>query len=231
MLYIIPGLFACYVQNLSALPHQHHLLQANLTHAPCTTIIDNKQYLGSCLINSNIKHQLDMQAGWIVLIEPSSQLGESLQTKLGSSPVHPLQLTSELGVNATITELQAQFDAQQTITHQIDARINTVVKQLDTCLDGNTCLKPARFSAKQVAESLHLSESRFLHLFKAQMHIAWRPYVLWRRLICAVKMLQQGHNLTHAAIAAGFADSAHLSRTFKRQFGLTPTDSIKSQVS
>jgi AraC-like DNA-binding protein len=44
--------------------------------------------------------------------------------------------------------------------------------------------------------------------------------VQWLRLIRAVDAHAGGLSLTEAAHAAGFADSAHLSRTFKRMFGM-----------
>ena len=72
-----------------------------------------------------------------------------------------------------------------------------------------------------LADELNLSESRFLHLFKAEMNIAWRPYLLWRRLLCAINSLQRGLSATEAAHVAGFSDSAHLSRTFRNNFGMT----------
>jgi AraC-like DNA-binding protein len=85
-------------------------------------------------------------------------------------------------------------------------------------------VKPQQWRAADIALELNLSESRFLHLFKDTMQIPWRPYLLWRRLICAVQTLQQGKTATEAAYIAGFSDSAHLSRTFKKQFGLSLRD-------
>lgn len=39
----------------------------------------------------------------------------------------------------------------------------------------------------------------------------------------AVAATQRGAHLTQAALAAGFSDSAHLSRTFRSMFGLSPS--------
>jgi AraC-like DNA-binding protein len=49
-----------------------------------------------------------------------------------------------------------------------------------------------------------------------------RRYLLWVRLMHAIEAAIGGDNLTTAAHEAGFADSAHLSRTFRRMFGRTP---------
>ena len=71
-----------------------------------------------------------------------------------------------------------------------------------------------------VAEAVHLSPERFRHLFLEQTGIRFRPYVLWLRLETAVASYAAGSSLTDASHAAGFADSAHFSRTFKRMFGV-----------
>jgi AraC-like DNA-binding protein len=72
----------------------------------------------------------------------------------------------------------------------------------------------------EVAATVNLSPSRFRHLFVAEMGLAFRPYVLWLRLERAVEAFAAGESLTTAAHRAGFADSAHLSRTFRRMYGI-----------
>jgi AraC-like DNA-binding protein len=61
------------------------------------------------------------------------------------------------------------------------------------------------------------------HLFVEQTGLAYKTYVLWLRLVRALQVYAEGRNLTEAAHAAGFADSAHFSRAFKRNFGLPAT--------
>lgn len=72
------------------------------------------------------------------------------------------------------------------------------------------------------AALLHLTPSRFHHLFVAQTGTSFRSYVLWLRLNVALESFNRGHNWTRAAQRAVLADSAHLSRTFRRMFGITP---------
>jgi AraC-like DNA-binding protein len=76
-------------------------------------------------------------------------------------------------------------------------------------------------SLERVAAVAHLSPSRFRHLFVREMGLAFRPYVLWLRLGRAVEAFAAGESLTTAAYHAGFADSAHLSRTFRRMYGMS----------
>lgn len=51
-----------------------------------------------------------------------------------------------------------------------------------------------------------------------------RAYRLWTRLVIAIHSTAGGASLTDAAHEAGFADGAHFSRTFQRQFGLAPVN-------
>ena len=70
------------------------------------------------------------------------------------------------------------------------------------------------------ADHVRLSQSRARHIFAEQTGLAFKTYVLWKRLERAVALYASGSSLTSAAHHAGFADSAHLSRTFRRTFGL-----------
>lgn len=75
-----------------------------------------------------------------------------------------------------------------------------------------------------LAASAGISRGRLSHLFRAEVGIGLRPYVLWLRIHRAGAVLARGASITEAAHHAGFADAAHLSRVFRRMFGLRPSD-------
>jgi AraC-like DNA-binding protein len=75
----------------------------------------------------------------------------------------------------------------------------------------------------QVARVAFLSPSRFRHLFAAQTGMGLRQYILWRRFVSVWQHRMSGASLSAAAHAAGFADSAHLTRTSRRMFGIAPS--------
>ncbi|MEU0465420.1 helix-turn-helix transcriptional regulator [Amycolatopsis sp. NPDC006131] len=75
----------------------------------------------------------------------------------------------------------------------------------------------------QVAMAVGISASRLGHLFTAELGLPFRPYVRWARLQRAIDHAQHGGTLTDAAHAAGFADSAHLTRVCHEMFGLAPS--------
>jgi AraC-like DNA-binding protein len=76
---------------------------------------------------------------------------------------------------------------------------------------------------EQVASVAFLSPSRFRHLFVEQTGMGLREYVLWRRFVKVWELRMQGASLSAAAHAAGFADSAHLTRTSRAMFGIPPS--------
>jgi AraC-like DNA-binding protein len=78
-------------------------------------------------------------------------------------------------------------------------------------------------SLPMAASHVCLSESRARHLFAAQTGLPFKSFMLWLRLQRALASYVEGRSLTEAAHDAGFADSAHFSRTFKRTFGLPAT--------
>lgn len=100
--------------------------------------------------------------------------------------------------------------------HRDDALVSHTCALIRKSLDG-----PIRLAA--LSNAVHLSPSRLVHRFREATGVPLRRYVLWRRLRTAADAAMQGSNLTEAAHLAGFADSAHLTRTFRAMFGVAPS--------
>ena len=94
-----------------------------------------------------------------------------------------------------------------------DPRIETMIAWVRARLD-------QAVSLSEVATLVGLSPGRTRHLFVQQTGLPFRTFVLWLRLTRAVEIFAGGASLTEAAHSAGFSDSAHLSRTFHRMFGI-----------
>jgi AraC-like DNA-binding protein len=82
---------------------------------------------------------------------------------------------------------------------------------------------PRDLTLDSVAKEVFLSSGRFAHLFTGEVGVPFRRYLLWRKVNRAIDAFGRGANLSNAAHAAGFADSAHLTRTFHKMFGIPPT--------
>lgn len=96
---------------------------------------------------------------------------------------------------------------------RIDDRISTAAQWIRS--------DPARaVSAADIAARVHLSESRFLHLFRQELGTSLRRYRVWVRLLHAATLLDAGANLTTAAAESGFATPSHLAHRFRATFGL-----------
>lgn len=99
---------------------------------------------------------------------------------------------------------------------ELDPRIVAGLEQIHSSL-------PEILSVTELAITAGLSEHRFMHLFKKQVGIPVRRYALWARMQKAAFLLKDGRTLTEAAHEAGFSDSAHMSRSFKELFGISPS--------
>lgn len=78
-------------------------------------------------------------------------------------------------------------------------------------------------SLETLAEAVDLSPGRLMHVFTESVGIPLRPYILWLKLQRAAAAIAGGAPLAQAAAAAGFSDAAHMSRTFRRMLGLSPS--------
>jgi methylphosphotriester-DNA--protein-cysteine methyltransferase len=81
----------------------------------------------------------------------------------------------------------------------------------------------SRISSTKLAHEVCLSNDRFLHLFKEQMGIPLRQYVLHQRLMCGSAAIVCGKSVTQAAVDSGFSDSSHFTRRFVEFSGLRPS--------
>lgn len=86
-------------------------------------------------------------------------------------------------------------------------------------------------SVAEASARLGLSESRLTHLTTETLGAPPRVWRAWFKLQRAIREAALGAaNLTQAAHRAGFADSAHLTRTSKRLLGVRPAEMLPRVV-
>jgi len=74
-----------------------------------------------------------------------------------------------------------------------------------------------------VADAVGLSRSELSRRFRERHRLTPKLYRKQLRLALATRALADGNSVIAAAHDAGFSDSAHLSRTFRQQYGITPS--------
>ena len=85
-------------------------------------------------------------------------------------------------------------------------------------------------SVELLAAEVGLSPAHFARAFKETMGVAPHRYLLHLRLERARRLLDAGDaTLSGVAQRAGFADQAHFTRHFKREYGVTPGVVLRSR--
>jgi AraC-like DNA-binding protein len=100
-----------------------------------------------------------------------------------------------------------------------------VVRALEFMREAET----PKLRLEDVADTVFLSPSRFAHLFSENVGLPFRRYLLWRKLSRAMLAIGRGVSLGQAAYEAGFADAAHLTRTFIQMWGTPPSVLMKGE--
>lgn len=192
------------------------------------------QQAPAALIPSRATHGIDVsdcRTSVVIFVEPETVEGRALGARLQGRP----EVLAAADVATATTRLESAWRTQKSAdavralcielvrelartTHRepSDARVLQAVEYLRRHVDQVVSLE-------EVASAVNLSPSRFRHLFVEETGMPLRTYALWRRLLLVWELLMRGDTLSGAAHAAGFADSAHLSRTSRTMFGLPPS--------
>jgi AraC-like DNA-binding protein len=83
-----------------------------------------------------------------------------------------------------------------------------------------------RVSQAELVRCLDMERTRALRCFKAATGLTFRRFKLWSALQHAALRMAERELVRTAAMDAGFADTAHLSRVFSSMFGLSPSVAI-----
>jgi AraC-like DNA-binding protein len=209
-------------------PHRHHAIQIVFGFDEAFEIqLGERKLCSRCIaIGSDVTHQfLGREKPFLFLYaEPESDFGALLQENLTAG----YDLLDERGefVESVRRGLFAKGLSVNTMKNCLlkalkiaggtpvrDARLTQVLSLIEE--------KPDRkISVPILADAAGLSESRLQHLFKEQIGISMKRYMLWKRMIDGINFAMTGSDLTTAAYEAGFSDAAHMSRTFKEMFGI-----------
>lgn len=225
-------LFFGYLPNIEE--HAHHALQIEIGLYKSFVIHHGQEKLACrfALIPPDVPHRIDDCNGMqsIIYLEPESNLGQILKKRiykpgkvlgLGFKIIKPfieeLKTFNEKihecrEAKALTCKILKLLSGEDLPHRELDIRIERVIEICKLAPD-------KKIPVKVLAEKVGLSEGRLIHLFKDQVGVPIRRYLLWARLSDALMHLSKGGSLTEAAHQAGFADSAHLSRTYRKMYG------------
>ena len=214
--------------------HSHHALQIEIGLEKEFRLFSEQDSLFCrlAIIQSDVPHRIDDCGGCqaIIYLEPESSIARRVQEKYcTSAKMQKLQfqtITPFMDKLGNITkDIQPCGEARLLLddilislaggsspSKVMDERIKKVI---GICKQTPSEQLSAGFLSKKV----NLSESRLTHLFKEQVGIPLRRYLLWQKLSIALMELSKGGSFTDAAYYAGFSDSAHMSRTYRRMYG------------
>ena len=212
--------------------HRHHAAQLCIGLEALLRVREAKNaewfHTRAVLVPPDRPHEIDAGTGAIITIywEPESddypfkELGPTLRTfplsteavsvlaSIGDTTPDPSDVWTRCGSALGLQRYRAP--------EAVDPRVAVVLERIRQSPE-----QPHTLGS--LAISVHLSPSRLSHLFSAQVGVALRRFIVWSRVRQAVRHALAGANLTQAAHAAGFADAAHMSHSFRGMFGFAPS--------
>ena len=218
--------------------HDHYVIQMSLSQEKSFLIRlkDGEwQRTKAVLINSNISHQIkDFDENLIHFsIVPDRRRGINLQKYVLDH--QPIKFLDHFDLSYYLNQFRICVKDNQSCTMafqicenlidfltgvQFKANVDNRILKVMSIIQDNISETTL---ARTLAESIYISEDRFLHLFKEQLGLPLRQYILYQRIMFATKEFLSGKSLTEAAFSAGFSDSAHFSRTFHEINGVKPS--------
>lgn len=224
--------------------HSHHALQLGISAgSPLSVISHTGRTLRAhaVAIAARTPHKVRADAGRLGLLfldpdgdqgralgrllEPSglaSASGAAVEALRSAIETVDLQELEAAGVREIAGRIVSLWLPNQTAgSERVDASQGVDPRVAAARLLAREKLSAGRIRVAALAQSAGLSPSRFAAIFRRHTGVPLRAFVLWARVQRAVEVVAAGHSFTDAALMAGFADAAHLSRTFRRMFGTT----------
>lgn len=224
-------------------PHEHHAIQIVIGVDGPMAIASPEgdwQSAHGIIVRPDVRHSYNGHDafGAMLFVDPESiegrWLSASLKDDITIVPdsrldecIRELRKFTERPFEAMEIGVLVRYCVQSLCTgappaRRLDPRVQTVLQSIRATDD-------LRISLEEAAAKVFLSPDRFAHLFKEQVGLPFRRYMLWRKLTRAVVAIGREGNVTTASQAADFADAAHLTRTFYQMFGLPPSVMLRGE--
>ncbi|RUO34838.1 helix-turn-helix transcriptional regulator [Aliidiomarina soli] len=200
--------------------HRHATAQISVGLDGPVTIrqADNSVVTGNALfVRPGVSHQLEAHgAALLILVEPQAFVGRRLMSETEPQNVSrlPAELQRLIQTDGALSACIAALDDDEAFKLPMDVRLGEALTFIETS-NGARIIERA-------ANEVNLSVSRLRALAQRHLGISLAKWMMLRKLRCAAEALASGCTLAEAAIDAGFSDQAHLSRSMRQVFGVTP---------
>lgn len=176
------------------------------------------------LVAPGFGHAVDVAGGRIAvfMLPPRSREALAPVTALPAAPWLELG-HAVLAGDASVLPALATLEARIPRARPLDPRLQRLVGALHAQLDDNVPLA-------ELAGEVGLSEPRVMALARAQLGAPLRYMRRWLRTFAVARAYAAGASLTTAALAAGFASSAHLSSAAREHFGIRPSQVLSPRT-
>ncbi len=221
--------------------HTHHAIQISIGIEGGFTVSTEESELRShgLLIGPDVPHCVnggENQLGTLMIDAETTPAKLLVEKYLKGKTTHVLGKRVVTSVLASIPKfiryhgIQDCYQASEVIKYILGKLVDSssenqrsVDSRIPAVLDFINNLEIKKVSTKTIARQVYLSETRLIHLFKNEIGIPIRRYLLWSRIQDAMKLMSKGTPITEAAYQAGFSDSAHLTRSVKKTYGVPPS--------
>lgn len=187
----------------------------------------------SAIIAPGQPHAIDGRHNRMVmlLLAPETALAQPLAPIFSKRGISRLSEDAVEKIRNLFADLDDRLNAHENLDDICSEMVAAIGSEFSLPIDSRVAqsiewIRSSRdqgISVAEIAAGVELSESRFSHLFTENVRVPVRRYLLWLRLRDAMHLLAQGTSLTEVAHEAGFADSAHLARTFRSLLGIAPS--------
>lgn len=224
---------------LDAKEHSHYPLQLFLSKDdPLKIIVDKDEVYARCIaVGQNAEHKFasDSKAHISVIVEAASDFSRLLNEKIaGNYAVFENESLTDLQNKAK--ELIPMADKKQWQNFMRDFKRYLGIEQHRRTLDERITQLLALLkqcdcfdhTVAAFAKQVSLSPSRLSHLFRQQIGVPLKSYIVLHQTEKAFAALLSGTSITDASMFAGFDSPSHFAATVKKLMGQPASAAIKN---